>query len=83
MRNPFRVGPVEEPIVDDSYRHGDTMNVEKAVEAGHPPVVDVKHPVDSSSSIEGFTPDAQEGVKKMEATTSVWSKKHLIVAYIL
>lgn len=27
--------------------------------------------------------DSQAGVQKMEATTKVWSKKHLIAAYIM
>lgn len=67
----------EVPVVD----HGETMNIEKAVEAGHPPVVVVKHPVDDSSEV--FTPDAQNGVKNIEAITTVWTKKHLIAAYIM
>ena len=83
MRNPFRTGPVEEPVVDEPHPSNDTMNVEKAIEAGHPPVVDVKHPVDDNSSQETFTPDAQDGVKKIEATTTVWSRNNLIAAYIM
>ncbi|KAJ4985260.1 siderophore iron transporter [Stagonosporopsis vannaccii] len=83
MRNPFRSGPVlEEPIAD----YGETKDINKAVEAGHAPVVDVKHPVDNSdgdSSVESFTAGAQDGVKKMEATTTVWDKNSLIAAYIM
>ncbi len=83
MRNPFRSGPhLEEPVGD----YGETKNINKAVEAGHAPVVDVKHPVDSSdgaSSVESFTAGAQDGVKKMEATTTVWNKNSLIAAYIM
>jgi hypothetical protein len=38
-------------------------------------------PIDSDSdSVDG---SAQAGVQKVEATTSVWSKSHLIAAYIL
>ena len=32
---------------------------------------------------EVFTSDAQKGVQKIEATTLVWGKKHLIAAYIM
>ncbi|KAF2271118.1 MFS general substrate transporter [Lojkania enalia] len=53
----------------------------KAVEAGHSPVVDVTHPVDDNT--EEFTPDAQGGVKKIEATTIVWTRNHLIAAYVM
>lgn len=36
-----------------------------------------------SSDDEGVSKDAQAGVQKMEATTQVWSKKHLYTAYAL
>lgn len=71
----------EVPVVENEYQHGDTLNIDKAVEAGHPPVVDSEHPVDSDS--EKFTPNAQSGVKKIEATTQVWTRNHLIAAYIM
>lgn len=32
---------------------------------------------------EPLSKDAQAGVQKMQATTSVWSKTHLITAYAL
>lgn len=59
------------------------------------PIVDEKQPTDaeatpaSPSSIgrdsdsEDFTPDAQDGVKGIEATTKVWNKNHLILAYVM
>lgn len=81
MWNPFKSGPhLEHPVGD----YGEAKDINKAVEAGQAPVVDVKHPVDSdgNSSIESFTANAQDGVKKMEATTTVWDKKSLIAAYI-
>lgn len=82
MRNPFKhSGTRDVPIsVEYGNEHG-VKNIEKSVEAGHPPVVDVTHPVDSDS--EKFSADAQDGVKKMQATTTVWSKNHLITAYVL
>jgi hypothetical protein len=82
MRNPFKHGSLEQPVVEHD---SNTMDVNKAIEAGHPPVVDVKHPVDNSenSSHESFTANAQDGVKKMEATTTVWDKNSLIAAYIM
>ncbi|KAF2007490.1 siderophore iron transporter mirB [Amniculicola lignicola CBS 123094] len=57
------------------------MNISKAVKASDSPGLDVKHPLDDDS--EQFTPDAQDGVKKIEATTTVWTRNHLISAYIL
>lgn len=82
MRNPFRSGPqLEHPVGN----YGETKDINKAVEAGMAPVVDVKHPIDNSDgdSVESFTAGAQDGVKKMEATTTVWDKKSLIAAYIM
>jgi uncharacterized protein YfcZ (UPF0381/DUF406 family) len=83
MRNPFKSGPhLEHPVGD----HDETKDINKAVEAGQAPVVDVKHPIDNSdgsSSVESFTANAQDGVKKMEATTTVWDKKSLVAAYIM
>lgn len=32
---------------------------------------------------ESLSADAQAGVKKIEATTSIWSTSHLIAAYIM
>jgi hypothetical protein len=82
MRNPFKHGSLEQPVAE---RDSNTMDVNKAIEAGHPPVVDVEHPVDSSDTItdESFTANAQDGVKKMEATTTVWDTNSLIAAYIM
>lgn len=67
--------------VADTVQDGETLNVEKAVEAGLPPVVTTKHPVDDDS--EHISTNAQDGVQKMQATTSVWSRNHLIAAYVL
>jgi hypothetical protein len=36
-----------------------------------------------SSDGESFTSNAQDGVKNVEALTSVWSRSHLIMAYVL
>lgn len=81
MRSPFRHGALEQPVVEHD---SNTMDVNRAVEAGHPPVFDIKHPVDSSeASDESFTANAQDGVRKMEATTTVWDQKSLVAAYIL
>ena len=41
------------------------------------------HGSQSDSDDESVNKDAQAGVQKIEATTSVWSKTHLILAYIL
>ena len=65
---------------------GGTKDMNKAVEAGQALVVDVKHPIENSdraSGVGSFTAGAQDGVKKMEATTTVWGKESLIAAYIM
>ncbi|PGH36461.1 hypothetical protein GX50_00646 [[Emmonsia] crescens] len=36
-----------------------------------------------ASDGESLSPDAQDGVRKIEATTQVWSRKHLIFAYVM
>lgn len=38
---------------------------------------------DSDVDSEGFTRDAQQGVVAIEATTTVWTKQDLILAYVL
>ena len=38
---------------------------------------------DNDSDDELVHRDAQAGVQKMEATTQVWTKKHLIAAYVM
>jgi len=38
---------------------------------------------DTDSDDEIVHRDAQAGVQKMEATTQVWSRKHLIAAYVM
>ncbi|KAF2625926.1 hypothetical protein BU25DRAFT_432503 [Macroventuria anomochaeta] len=77
MRNLFRSGPhLEQPVADQ----GETKDINKA---GQALVVDIKRPIDDSSGIESFTVDAHNGVKKIEATTTLWDKKSLIAAYIL
>ncbi|KAF2691421.1 siderophore iron transporter mirB [Lentithecium fluviatile CBS 122367] len=85
MRNPFKQNSpiIEVPIVESGRYHKDTKGVIN-IEAIHPNS-DVKHVIDSNycSSFEKFTPDAQDGVRAMEATTIVWTRQHLIVAYIL
>lgn len=37
----------------------------------------------SDDGVERISEEAQAGVRKIEATTLVWSKSHLIAAYIL
>ena len=85
MHNPPISGSIlGQPEVD--HVNTETKDIDKALEAGQAPTVDVKHPVDKSvrdSSAISFTSGAQDGVKKMEATTTVWGKKSLFAAYVL
>jgi len=84
MRNPFQPhGPVQVPVVDDGHHERHTMNVFN-VEAPRPSTRDKAFTESHSvGSCDKFTPDAQDGVLAMEATTIVWTKQHLIAAYIL
>ncbi|KAF2643168.1 MFS general substrate transporter [Massarina eburnea CBS 473.64] len=41
------------------------------------------HPSDETDGVEDFTHGAQAGIRKIEATTMVWTRKRLIIAYIL
>jgi hypothetical protein len=85
MKNIFRnPAPTPSPVVNNEKREVEDVHGEKGATTGYPSaVVKVEHPVDDNGSEEGFTPDAQDGVKKMEATTKMWTTKHLIAAYIL
>jgi hypothetical protein len=38
---------------------------------------------DTDSDVHLVRKDAQTGVQKIEATTQVWSKKHLLAAYVM
>jgi hypothetical protein len=38
---------------------------------------------DTDSDVHLVRKDAQPGVQKIEATTQVWSKKHLLAAYVM
>lgn len=75
--------------VFERLRLHDAPVVEEPQPAPHPengekqaPIVDDKgHEVVTDS--ESISSDAQGGVKKIEATTKVWGKGSLIVAYIL
>ncbi len=47
-----------------------------------PRVIDAQFDSDLSDN-DSISSDAQSGVKKIEAITSVWSRLHLIAAYVL
>lgn len=66
--------PTEYPVAEE----------QKATDAEKPGLTtEEKSASPSDADSEEFTPDAQAGVKAMEATTKVWSKSHLIIAYIM
>lgn len=56
-------------------------------EKAHPEPTDAELGHDGSAisdtDSEGISKDAQPGVQKMEATTTVWTTPHLIAAYVL
>ncbi|ORX98679.1 major facilitator superfamily domain-containing protein [Clohesyomyces aquaticus] len=73
----FNKTPVDIPI---AVQHPeDVSDNGKKLEAGD---VSVQHHHTDSDS-ETISSDAQNGVKAIEAATTVWSKSHLIAAYIL
>ncbi|KAI1097479.1 MFS general substrate transporter [Jackrogersella minutella] len=63
------VVPVEE-------KTGQQNDKEMGVIDNHP------HSSDGDTDLDTIDADAQAGVQKMEATTKVWSKSHLILAYV-
>ena len=71
------------PAITDRFR--DVPVVEepehKNLDDKEASVVKTTHPSDSDS--EKISPEAQAGVQKIEAITSVWSKSHLITAYVM
>jgi hypothetical protein len=82
MRNPFQPhGPVQVPVVDNDHHDGHMMNVLE-IQIDHRSAGDKECP-ESHGSCDKFTPEAQDGVLAMEATTIVWTTPHLIAAYIL
>lgn len=81
----FRKAHAEAPVAEPTRAHSDAEAAHHSTEPGKEIGIDSKHVDDGSerdsSSPEGISKDAQYGVKKIEATTTVWSKNMLIVAY--
>lgn len=80
MKNPFDYRLTDKfaevPIAEKSPEELEKIRNDK--EAG---VITTSHPTDSDEvSIDS---DLQAGVKEMEAITTVWTKSHLIAAYVL
>lgn len=78
MRMPWRAteARAEVPVVDREQRDEKAdSSFDKEAVAGEPRAVD--------NDSEEFTPNAQDGVKKIEATTTVWTTRDLIIAYVL
>lgn len=77
--SPIKADPVEAV-------HEPTLS-EKDGEAGlngQEPPHDPAHPDShSDTESEGISKDAQAGVQKAEATTSAWTRRDLILAYVL
>jgi hypothetical protein len=79
MRAPWRnLATTDVPVVNHDRPNAAS---EKAVEAGQVPA-SVSASVSENAS-EEFTPGAQQGVLRIEATTTVWTQRDLIIAYIL
>lgn len=82
VKDPFRWhrgAPLEVPVVDEvSPTVGDK---EHGVAQSDPRPIDDADKTESD--IDNIDEKAQPGVQKMEATTKVWTKSHLITAYVL
>ncbi|KAH7040192.1 siderophore iron transporter mirB [Microdochium trichocladiopsis] len=76
MRNPFATVPAEQPVPEPVLRS------ETDKEAGMPQADAVAGNDNLSDSEDSISKDAQLGVQKVEATTKVWTKQHLIMAYV-
>ena len=73
MRYPYKNSGVLG--VPTSVDYGDNISIEKVIEPStSPPIHD---------NGEKLSPLAQDGVRKMQATTTVWTPRHLVAAYIL
>ncbi|KAI0479141.1 major facilitator superfamily domain-containing protein [Xylariaceae sp. FL0804] len=65
--------PPEKPEVEEPVRESDK---EGGVVSAQP------RGSDADTEVDAISADAQAGVKKIEATTKVWSRNHLIAAYL-
>lgn len=63
-------------LPDDEHEVVESEKEAMASAAGEPGIT-------SQDNDEMISSRAQAGVQKMEATTTVWSKNHLIAAYVL
>lgn len=72
--NPAQETPVVELQNEISADTGDTSD-------GSEPRASPKQEADSNG--DPVQENVQAGVQKMEATTQVWSKKHLVAAYVM
>lgn len=81
MKNPFDYRFTDKfrdvPVAEKSPEEQEKIKNDK--EAG---VITTNHPTDSDSD-SNIDSDFQPGVKEIEAITTVWSKWHLIAAYVL
>ena len=80
MKNPFS-WPLANSESIDSPVQDRQSNSDKDPEAAVKVVPDVSAAENSDDNI--VSQDAQDGVKKVEAATIVWTKKELIWAYVL
>ena len=81
MRHPFKhSGVFDAPI---SIRHENAYGDEKPTEKTNPNDIFTNCPISNDNDSEKLDTDAQNGVRKIQATTTVWTKNHLLAAYIL
>jgi hypothetical protein len=81
MRHPFKhSGVLDAPI---SVRHDNAYGDEEPADKAKPTGVFTTCPISNSNDSEKLDADAQNGVRKIQATTTVWTKNHLLAAYIL
>jgi hypothetical protein len=81
MRHPFKhYGVLDAPI---SVEHGNTYRDEKPTDNANPTGIFTIYSNSNNSDSEKLDADAQNGVRKIQATTTVWTKNHLLAAYIL
>lgn len=80
--NPDWLKPTFVPVAVDKHPNSDS---EAPVESSETKEIQVTSGAASASdsSYDGVDENAQAGVQKIEATTSVWSKNQLILAYLL
>lgn len=72
----------EDPVIPTMEHHATPALNKEALEINSDSASSASEVhIGNDGKVEGFTQDAQEGVMRVEALTSTWSKRDLYLAY--